>query len=340
MDSPADRSLVLAIADSPWGPVRIVAGPQGLVAVAMLSTADGVRGGPRAAARWGRSRRSMRPPPGPARDLAARARDRVAAFLAGEPVALDDDPIDLGDRSAWDRLVLEGVRSIPRGEVASYGEVARRIGRTGAARAVGGVGRPQPGRPARPVPPGDRRRRVAGRLRRGGLGRARGGARRQARAARARGRAPRLTARVSAARHRRCELGGHAGRRTGHRVRARSQSGWMEADVSKQQRDRRRRRRPGAAGHRRRHHADRHRQRRRGPSLHERRPERPGRRSAPGRARTTRAEGLRAIPSDEADGKDVEGHLFHMGPDDRGRVLAEGPGQEPARGSLTRRSAT
>ena len=38
--------------------------------------------------------------------------------------------------------MLEGVRSIPRGEVASYGEVARRIGRTGAARAVGGsVGR-------------------------------------------------------------------------------------------------------------------------------------------------------------------------------------------------------
>ena len=51
-------------------------------------------------------------------------------------------------------------------------------------------------------------------------------------------------------------------------------------------------------------------------------------------------EGLRAIPGDEADGKDVEGHLFHMGPTDRGRVLAEGPRQEPARGSLTRRSAT
>ncbi|MHB8891115.1 MAG: methylated-DNA--[protein]-cysteine S-methyltransferase, partial [Candidatus Limnocylindrales bacterium] len=49
---------------------------------------------------------------------------------------------DLADRSAWDRLVLDAVRAIPRGETASYGEVARRIGRTGAARAVGGaVGR-------------------------------------------------------------------------------------------------------------------------------------------------------------------------------------------------------
>ena len=51
-------------------------------------------------------------------------------------------PLDLGDRPAWDRLVLEAVRSIPRGSTAGYGEVARRIGRPGAARAVGGaVGR-------------------------------------------------------------------------------------------------------------------------------------------------------------------------------------------------------
>ena len=44
--------------------------------------------------------------------------------------------------AAAGRVGADGVRSIPRGEVASYGEVARRIGRTGAARAVGGaVGR-------------------------------------------------------------------------------------------------------------------------------------------------------------------------------------------------------
>ena len=44
--------------------------------------------------------------------------------------------------SDWDRRVLEGVRTIPRGATASYGEVARRIGKPGAARAVGGaVGR-------------------------------------------------------------------------------------------------------------------------------------------------------------------------------------------------------
>jgi methylated-DNA-[protein]-cysteine S-methyltransferase len=52
-------------------------------------------------------------------------------------VRLDSIPVDLADRPAWDRLVLEAVRAIPRGRVASYGEVARRIGRPGAARAVG-----------------------------------------------------------------------------------------------------------------------------------------------------------------------------------------------------------
>ena len=81
-------------------------------------------------------------PPGPARDLAERTRAALEAVLAGEDVDLSAIPVDLADRSEWDRLVLDGVRTIPRGEVASYGEVARRIGRPGAARAVGGaVGR-------------------------------------------------------------------------------------------------------------------------------------------------------------------------------------------------------
>jgi O-6-methylguanine DNA methyltransferase len=56
--------------------------------------------------------------------------------------ALASLPIDLEDRPAWDRAVLGAVRAIPRGEVRSYGEIARAIGRPGAARAVGGaVGR-------------------------------------------------------------------------------------------------------------------------------------------------------------------------------------------------------
>ena len=74
--------------------------------------------------------------------LADRAARAVAGTLDGLAVPLDDLPVDLADRPAWDRLVLEAVRAIPRGHTAAYGEVARRIGRPGAARAVGGaVGR-------------------------------------------------------------------------------------------------------------------------------------------------------------------------------------------------------
>src|SRR6185369_11218644 len=80
-----------------------------------------------------------------ARRSALQHLDRLATQLVAyfEGVA---DPfsvaLDLRLGSAWDRLVINGVQGIPHGQVASYGEVAARIGRFGAARAVGGaVGR-------------------------------------------------------------------------------------------------------------------------------------------------------------------------------------------------------
>lgn len=65
-----------------------------------------------------------------------------SGFLGGDLDAFDTIQIDMGDRAAWDQLVLGAVRGIRPGTTASYGEVARMIGRAGAARAVGGaVGR-------------------------------------------------------------------------------------------------------------------------------------------------------------------------------------------------------
>jgi methylated-DNA-[protein]-cysteine S-methyltransferase len=52
----------------------------------------------------------------------------------GEPAEL---ALDWRGVSAWDRRVLEGARTLARGEVTSYGRLARRIGAPGAARAVG-----------------------------------------------------------------------------------------------------------------------------------------------------------------------------------------------------------
>ncbi len=134
--------VALADAPSPWGPVRIAATARGVAAAELLSTEEGFAAG--------LDRRGLVPAPDRADDAAGdaartfahEAAMRIAAALEGDDAGLETLPIDIDDRPAWDRLVLAAVRAIPRGETAGYGEVARRIGRAGAARAVGGaVGR-------------------------------------------------------------------------------------------------------------------------------------------------------------------------------------------------------
>jgi methylated-DNA-[protein]-cysteine S-methyltransferase len=90
-----------------------------------------------------RLRAAVEPTPsrGPRRDLLDRAATELGAYLRGERRTFDLS-LDLGGQREWDRAVLGGVSDIPWGHVTSYGRLARRIGRTGAARAVGGaVGR-------------------------------------------------------------------------------------------------------------------------------------------------------------------------------------------------------
>ena len=136
-----DERIVVSLAGSRWGPARIAAGPRGVVALALLATDEGFAAS-LARRRLGPVLAVEAAPPGPARALATRAATIVAEMLAGGAAPVEALPVDLSDRPAWDRLVLEAVRAIPRGQVAGYGEVARRIGRPGAARAVGGaVGR-------------------------------------------------------------------------------------------------------------------------------------------------------------------------------------------------------
>jgi O-6-methylguanine DNA methyltransferase len=123
----------------PWGPIHVAVSDHGVAAVAWLATMAVVEDalaerlhGPVAALEAD--------PDGPQAARLAQAIEAVQAVLAGEP----HGPVatDLRDRPAWDRLVLAEVQRIPLGATASYGEIARRIGRPGAARAVGGaVGR-------------------------------------------------------------------------------------------------------------------------------------------------------------------------------------------------------
>lgn len=132
---------VVAVFATPVGPLHAAATDEGIVGLELRTTDEAF------AASVGT--RTHRPVIAASdRGASPAARTRLAALereigehLAGTRDAFDL-PIVLEGSSDWDRRVLDGVRTIPRGATASYGEVARRIGRPGAARAVGGaVGR-------------------------------------------------------------------------------------------------------------------------------------------------------------------------------------------------------
>jgi methylated-DNA-[protein]-cysteine S-methyltransferase len=61
---------------------------------------------------------------------------RVRAYLAGDLSALDDVEVDPGG-TPFQRSVWSALRAIPTGSTTTYGEIARRVGRPRASRAVG-----------------------------------------------------------------------------------------------------------------------------------------------------------------------------------------------------------
>jgi len=62
--------------------------------------------------------------------------DALAAYFDGRPATFDV-PIDWGDAGTFMRRVWAACRRIPYGMTVSYGELAGKIGKPGAARAVG-----------------------------------------------------------------------------------------------------------------------------------------------------------------------------------------------------------
>lgn len=63
----------------------------------------------------------------------------LARYFSGEQVSFLNYPVELSGLPVFSRQVLEAARRIPYGERCSYGELARAVGRPGAARAVGQV---------------------------------------------------------------------------------------------------------------------------------------------------------------------------------------------------------
>jgi methylated-DNA-[protein]-cysteine S-methyltransferase len=121
---------------SPWGPVHLAASAIGVCGVELLGSAAAFAD--EVGRRIGGAVRSAGDdaPSGAAAQLAA-ARAELALAVEGRPSHIQEVPLDWRGIPPWDRRVLEGTRSLARGEATSYGRLARRIGAPGAARAVG-----------------------------------------------------------------------------------------------------------------------------------------------------------------------------------------------------------
>jgi len=79
---------------------------------------------------------------GPAAGLGERFLRALERYFATGETTLGADELDLSGAAEFDRRVYRVLLRVPCGQVVTYGELAKRIGRPGAARAVGGaVGR-------------------------------------------------------------------------------------------------------------------------------------------------------------------------------------------------------
>jgi methylated-DNA-[protein]-cysteine S-methyltransferase len=139
--------VLVGTVDAPWGPIHLAASDRGIVALETLTILEAFRAGLERR-RLGNVREVAAGAGGTATPAArhlAEARDVIGRSLDGDAEAiarLTMLPIDVGDRAAFDREVFDAVRAVAPGTVTSYGRLAQRVGRPGAARAVGGaVGR-------------------------------------------------------------------------------------------------------------------------------------------------------------------------------------------------------
>lgn len=78
-------------------------------------------------------------PTGDSQAWLADLRERFRSFARGEFEDFRDVAIDESHLTAFERSVVKACRAIPYGETMSYGQLAAKVGRAGAARAVGRV---------------------------------------------------------------------------------------------------------------------------------------------------------------------------------------------------------
>jgi methylated-DNA-[protein]-cysteine S-methyltransferase len=115
------------ISGTPVGALWVAVSEQGLVAVEFGTSENEFRRRVERRVR-GRAQRAV----GPTNE----ARRQVVDYLRGARKEFTL-PVDLHALTAFQQRVLEAARAVPRGQVSTYGQIARRIGRPKAARAVG-----------------------------------------------------------------------------------------------------------------------------------------------------------------------------------------------------------
>jgi methylated-DNA-[protein]-cysteine S-methyltransferase len=115
------------IHQTPIGPVWFATGPRGLVAVEYNGSEDNFLHY-LARVTKGKPQRSA--------EKVAAIKKMLLVYLHGESKRIDID-VDLSGITPFQRRVLEETRKVPRGEVSTYAEIARRIGNPKAVRAVG-----------------------------------------------------------------------------------------------------------------------------------------------------------------------------------------------------------
>lgn len=117
--------------ETPFGRMYVAAGDRGLVRVSWQQPSDDALVDQLEERFPGRP--VVRDPAG-----LTEAERELREYFAGDRDRFDL-PVDLGGVSDFDRSVLQETRRISYGQVVPYAELARRIGRPGAARAVGGA---------------------------------------------------------------------------------------------------------------------------------------------------------------------------------------------------------
>jgi len=123
-------SVGTTLFDSAIGPIGIAWAPRGVVGLQLPEGSEEATR-KRLARRHPQAAAAIPPP------AVEEAIDAVTTLLSGEPVDLGFVSLVLDGIPEFDRRVYAAARDIPFGRTLTYGEVAKRIGEPGAARAVG-----------------------------------------------------------------------------------------------------------------------------------------------------------------------------------------------------------